>query len=797
MAVKRIEKKESSNEINRFENMDYARILNNALKHWYIFAICFSIAMGVAWFVNKTTIPIYCAGTTVLLKDEGNGGQLYDLTQGFKLASEQRNLENLRYIYTSSKMVSRAITGNGFEVSYYHIGHFIDTEIYGHEVSYRVNFDTLHTQPIGAIFEVNFISQNKVKMHVVGENVSGYSYIAQSNTSFYAQHIDTTFIFNINEKITTPIFSLSIDPIRDWVDTNNHTKFHFNTIQSISAQWSNVVNFNIISGTVASITATGTNLYKIQAFLKGLNYAAVSHNLDKKNETATRTLDFIKRQLGQTADSLNAATERLKYFKQQHGVAARKDYASELNMRYLTYDNAAHELYIKRQNLQNLNNRLNDGGKLEDYFSAAMFDDHPLIQKYVLQMIEIQQELYKMKDENDNNPYKKEVIDNELLLASNMRIIIQQTIETYNQKIDELNKQMSLLSTESDLIPDIETEAFNLERDYKIQDAVYTFLLQKESETLIAKASNTADNEVLQEPFGMGQLTPNSSKNYSTAAAIGLMLPAAFFVLIEFMNNKIRTLKELKKTVPQLSVIGLIPEDNEAGDLPTITMPQSPISESFRTLRTKLKYISADKNIQIIAVSSCNPGEGKTFCAINMAISFAQAGHKCILINYDLRRPRAEKAIGITQKIGITDYLVGNEKLDDIIVHSDIENLDVLPSGTIPPNPSELITSDKNRELIEYLRTQYKTIIIDTAPIGCVADGRPLEKIADAFLFVVRANRTEFVQLKETIDSLTDNDKNDNTLCMLFNGAKHNRREYYRYGNYGYGYGYGYNYNSK
>lgn len=781
-------------EPNRFENMDYERILRNALKHWYIFAISLCIALAIAWLKNKTTIPIYSGGTTVLLKDEGRGGQLYDLTQGFSLAGEQRNLENLRYIYTSSKMIAYATKGRGFEVSYYHIGHFIDTEIYGHEVCYKVVYDTLHSQPIGATFEVNFTSQKGGTLHITGKNIIGYSYIAKSQTSFYAQQIDTTFSFTLDEPITTPMFSLTIAHTRDWVDTTNKTKFNFNTTQSITAQWANSVNFRIISGTVASITANGTNPYKIQTFLRGLNEATVKHNLDKKNETATRTLEFIKRQIYQTSDSLNAATQRLKQFKQRNGIAARKDYASELDQRYLNYNNAAQELNIKKQNLIKLKQRISDGGQLEDYFSAAMFDDHPLLQQYVKQIIEAQQELYKMKDENDNNPYKKEAIDNELLLAANMRTIISQAIELYDQKIAELNKQMTQILAESGHMPDIETEAFNLEREYNIQDAVYTFLLQKESETLIAKASNTADNEVLQEPFNMGQLTPNTSKNYSTATTIGLLLPIAFFVIIEFMNNKIRTLKELKKTIPNLSVIGIIPQDSNVGDLPTINAPQAPISESFRTLRTKIKYISADKEIQTIAISSCNPSEGKTFCAINIAISFAQTGHKCLLMNYDLRRPRAEKAIGITQKIGITDYLVGNENLENIIVHSDIPNLDVLPSGTIPPNPSELITSDKNRELIEKLKNDYKTIIIDTAPIGCVADGRPLEQITDAFIFVVRANKTEYAQLKETIESMEEDKVN--SLCLLFNGASKGRRGYYN-GNYGYGYGYGYGYNSQ
>lgn len=786
---------EEQEEPSLFDNIDYLRILTNCLRFWWLFAISLAIAVGIAWYINKTSAPVYRAGTMLLLKESRGGSQMYELTQGFGLSGEQSNLENQRYIYSSPKMIERAIKGIHFEVTYMNVGRLLDIEMFGMETPFRVCFDTLHCQPIGASFVAEYLTPQKIKLHVTGSSISGYSYLTNNYTGYYKQNVDTTIIAELDKPNVCDMFSFTLVSNRTYSAMSNAPiRFYFNTIQSIVNQWQGRVDFQVTSqgGTVALITAVGSNTNKLIAFLRGLNAASMKYNLDKKNETATRTLTFLKEQLNQTADSLAAATERLKQFKIHHGFASRTEYASDLDRRYFTYDEQVRDMNLRRENLCTLREKLTEGSAIEDYFTVATFNDNPLIAQQVANLIDIQKTLYGIRNQNEDNPYKKLTRESETLAKSNLHTLIDQSIATYDLKISELRNQMHSLVAESGHIPDMETQNLSLERDYKIQDAVYTFLLQKESETLIAKASNTADNEVLQEPVPMGQIGPDANKNYTTGIAIGFLLPAAFFFLLELLNRKIRTLKELKKSVPNVPVIGVVPLDKNCGDTPTITQPQSAISECFRTLRTKLLFLSADHKVKIITFSSCNPSEGKTFCAINTAICFAQAGQKCLLMNYDLRRPRAEKALGITNKIGLTDYLVGNAQLEEIITHCHIQGLDVIPSGTIPPNPSELIVSTKNHELIEKLKSMYDIIIMDTAPVGCVADARLLIKSTDAYIFVTKANITEYAHLKETIESLIE-EKTTN-LNLLFNGASHSKREYYRYGSY-YGYSnYGDNY---
>lgn len=776
---------EEKEEVSKFDNMDYLRIARNGLRYWWVFAISISISLGIAWFRNKTATPVHRAGTLVLLKDEARNGQLYEITQGFGLSREQSNLENQKYIYTSPKMVGRAVKGLNFEVTMQNIGRFVDTELYSTESDYEVRYDTLHQQPIGAYFETKFVNKDMIQLHVFGEQIWGYNYLTEEYTDYYATNVDTTIIVKSGEQITNEMFSISIVPYQNRLNniTARKIRFNFNTKQSIASIWKNSLDMSISSegSTVAYITVSGTNKKKMLAFLKGLNEAAVQYSLEKKNETATRTLNFIRQQIIKTADSVSVASERMKHFMTTHSFKSRKQYGDNLQTQYFEKDRQLQELLTKKEYLEILDQSLAQNAVLEDYFTTMNVADNSLLQTQLTQLVSLQKSLNEVRQQSDNNPYKKKLIEQENLLRSNIRTLISQTLSTYERHVEELKTGMRRMMSEADKLPDMETEYNNLQRDFEIQNTVHTFLLQKESETLIAKASNTADNDVLQEPFYMGQISPNTKKNYTTAGAIGFIIPAAFFFLIEFFNEKIRTLRELKKTIPQLSVIGIIPQENDSDDTPMLSKPQSAISESFRTLRTKLKYLSATET-KIIMFSSCNPGEGKTFCAINTAISYAQTNKKCLLMNYDLRRPRTEAALNLPETQGITDYLVNDLSIEEVTIKTNIDNLYVIPSGTIPPNPSELVSSEKNKTLIETLKKEYDIIIIDTAPVGCVADSRILKHMSDVFLFVVRANKTDYNHLKETIDSLQE-DKTEH-ICLLFNGASHSKREYSHYGSY-------------
>lgn len=774
-------------------NIDYMRLLRNALKNWWVIFLSVGISLAVSLAYNNYAQRIYKATTVILLKDNSKTQGFTDLTEGFGLSQEMSNIENQRYIYTSPKNVARAIDRLDFEITYTNIGRIKNEEVYGAQQVIRIDFDTTHCQPIGAIFEIEHHEGNYIKLHIKGDEIYGYDYMIGDYTNYYAENVDTTFIIEIGEKITNRMFSFAIMPY-DYIkkeDLERKIRFNFNTRQSLISKWRNSlsVSINEEGGTVAFISAIGTNRNKTLAFLNAMNEASMYFNLDKKNQTATRTLSFLKTQLASIADSLKKAQQKLLDFRQRNNFASNPQHLTNLHSNYYAKEKELETAMLEYEYLKMIQNKLKTGETIEDFFIASVGSQNVLVQRQLQELIALQQELNNIKTQNDNNPYKKRIVEQEDMLRKNMLVMIEQNMQIQEKLIATINNSMQKMTNKVGEIPTIESEYANLERNYKIQDAVYTFLLEKESETLIAKASNVCDNDILQEPTYDGKIAPIEKKNNTMALAIGFLLPAAILFLQELLNNKVRSLKELRRTCPNTTILGIVPQDHSEphSDLPTINDPLSITSECFRTLRAKLNFIVADNGHKLILLSSCNPGEGKTYCVVNLAVNFALSGLKCAIINYDLRRPRLEKALNLPRgHKGITDYLVFNAEMDEIIQKTDIDNLFCITSGSIPPNPTELISTKKNKELIDEMKNRFDMILIDTAPVGCVADCRTLMPYADAFLFIVRANHTEYKHLKTTLDSLNITD-NKPSLSLLFNGASTNDNETKHYGSY-YGY---------
>lgn len=770
-------------------NIDYIRLLRICIKYWWVFAISVFCTLSISIIYNKYSTSIYKAGTVILLKENDKPSSMYELTEGFGLSKEINNIENQKFIYSSPKNIGRAIDNLKFQITYINIGHIRNDEVYGEGQRIVVNYDTAHIQPIGATFEIEKLTNNELKLHVFGKEIYGYSYLTNSYSDYYTQNIDTTFNVNIGERITNKMFSFTIVPYNIITpdDYSKKIRFFFNTRHDLITQWRSQLNIetNQEGGTIAQVTAIGQNISKLLDFLRAMNDATIRYSLDKKNETANRTLYFLNKQLEQTADSLRNAQEALRQFKEKYNFASNTMYSTQLQQSYFEKDKELQKTMLQLEYLKIINDKLKSGEDIEDYFAVTTSDNtgNSLISKQIQELIAIQQSLNALKSQNDNNPYKKQLIENADLLRNNLKVIISQSIDSYEKNIASNKKRLNDMISEADRLPKVEAEFANLQRNYKIQDDVYTFLLQKSSEAQIAKASNVSDNDVLQEPTYLSQISPNRRKNNMMALALGFLLPAAFFFARELFNNKVRSTKELKRILPDISIIGVIPQGSKTmADMPAISDPQSAISESFRTLRSKLNFLEANKKKKTILFSSCNAGEGKTFCSLNVGINFALTGQRCIILNYDLRRPRLEKALNINHShIGITDYLVGRTSIDDIIVPTELENLWIMPAGTIPPNPAELIASDTSKQLIQYAKDNFDIVIIDTAPIGYVADCRVLEPFCDIFIFVVKANICEYQHLRDTIESL----KNENiaSLCLLFNGETHSKGKKY-YNNY-------------
>jgi capsular exopolysaccharide synthesis family protein len=406
----------------------------------------------------------------------------------------------------------------------------------------------------------------------------------------------------------------------------------------------------------------------------------------------------------------------------------------------------------------------------------------PLLTNLVTSLITLNSERASLlrNSANQQNLYLADInirIEN---IKSNIRETVKNTLNTLNISLNEINYRINRASGQIAQMPKTELQLRGIERKFDLNDAIYTFLMQKRSEAQIAKASSMPDYEVIDSAITAmaRQVAPKSSLNYIIALLLGILLPTTAILLRDFLNNKIVDSDEME-AISQYPIMGNVFHNFHRSRMVVNDHPNSSVTESFRAIRTNFQFFSEGGKKQVILITSTASGEGKTFCSLNMSTVFALNGHRTVLLEFDLRRPKIYHEFTSNNMIGISSFLIDKASIDDIILPTPIENLDFIPAGPAAPNPAELINSERTAELLDKLKEMYDYLIIDSAPAGILTETMILMKHSDLNIFVVRLNKTIKQALKRTLKSLGNN-KFQN-ISMIINDI-YTDRESYKYG---------------
>ena len=385
---------------------------------------------------------------------------------------------------------------------------------------------------------------------------------------------------------------------------------------------------------------------------------------------------------------------------------------------------------------------------------------------------------------------KEQIKNTRISLQENLRSLI----ESNNIGLQNIQNQVKEVETEIKKLPSTERQLINIQREFTINDQIYTFLLQKRAEAGITKASNTSNHKTLDSARKENtvMVKPQRTMNNMMALTLGGVVPLFLIILIEFLNTKIVERKYVEGGT-KVPILGTIGHSEKELRLPVYENPESALDESVSALRANLQFILSSNNGKVISVTSTISGEGKTFCSVNLATILAMTGKNTLLVSLDLRRPKVHRLFGIDNSVGLSNYLVRKCTIDEIIHKSDIENLDIAISGPIPPNPSELIGSQRMIDFIEHAKTKYEYVVIDTPPIAIVSDAMLLKDQTDVNIYIIRHAYTQ-KQVLGLINDLHLN-KGLKSMGIVINDVQ--VRGYYGYSyryDYKYGYGYGYNY---
>ncbi|MCX2481162.1 polysaccharide biosynthesis tyrosine autokinase [Pedobacter sp. MC2016-15] len=519
--------------------------------------------------------------------------------------------------------------------------------------------------------------------------------------------------------------------------------------------------------------------------LNGLIKSYIEGNILDKNKVADSTIAFIDKRLIYVSQELGSIEGNVQSFKQRNKIA---DITAQSGLLVTsTGSNIEEEAKIQTQLsvLSSVENYLNSSGANERIIpSGALLEDPgfaSLVERYNLIVLEKEKSSI---SKTEDNPYIQNLNNQIAGAKSDMLTSLKGFRKSLEITKDKIQARSGELAGQVRKVPAVERTYLDLSRQQQIKQELYVYLLTKKEETAISKTSNISNCSVIEPPLTMGAVSPVKTNIIGYGVFLGILLPIGIIFIGDRLNNKINSKEDViaHTTVPVIGEIGKSPVALE-----TIVVEQgsrTPISEQFRALRTNLGFFMKETDKTVLLTSSMS-GEGKSFISLNLATVLAISGKKVVVMEMDLRKPNLSNKLNLRNDFGFTNYIVSSELTADSIIKSSgtHENLFIISSGNIPPNPTEIILNSRMDDLMSVLTEKFDYIIIDAPPVGLVTDAQLLSKYADLTLYVVRQGFTIKEQLGIAQDLyLTQKMKN---IAILMNDVKIE-------GRYGYGYGYGY-----
>jgi len=767
------EKPFSSEEESNFEIMEW---ISHFFHYWYLFIIGIILSLGIAYLENRSVLPTYQTSGTVMIEENRSvagapGTQA--LMQGFGVESGYKNVQNQLIMLNSYDLVSKVVDSIPFlKVEYISKGNFKTRNLYKTS-PIIIQADYVSPEAYNLLFNIK-IRPNKTFTITVEDNKQLNKFKIDGVLGVPIQH--NMFFVNVNT------FDKNIENIDMY--------FRLCTHESLVSDFSSRLTFGFVGegSSVLQISLVSDTPDRDIDFINKLCETFLTDNLERKNDAANKTIKFINERLGIVSKSLTAAESEMTNFRQSNKFVDVSSHTSELLAKASKYDTQQSELKLREEYLDYLTKYLKTNMKDGAVMAPSSFGlTDPLLVSSVQQI----NDLYDKRSETtDKNPYYARYTQQiEVAKLSVLEVVKNMHVALDIEKND-FNKRLALVNKEIELLPEKEIEQVAIDRNYKMADNYYTFFLQKRAESEILKASNSPDNNILDKARIISQTNSDKKKKTTLMFLLfGLLIPSAFVIIKELLNGTIRSSKEIERN-SSFPLIGTVKHTNSTETLLVSKNPRSAFTEMFRVIRTRIEFIVKRKTNISVLVTSTESGDGKTYFSINLASVYSMASKKTLLVDMDIRKPSINTRFNMVQPNGVTNYLVGQCTLDEVIFKLPKVDFDILPAGSIPPNPGELIRTEKLNQMFDELRKRYDFIIIDSSPIGMVTDAYSLAHHMDVTLFVVRNNKTNKTFFKNLCVQLKQ-DKLMNIYTVL-NDVMDDGRGYYRYGKYGYGkYGYG------
>ena len=782
------------------EKINYQELLFRYIIHWPWFVASVLVCLIGAWVYLHFQTPVYQVSASIMIKDDKKGSGSTDLGNlgiGGVITSTQ-GIDNEIEVLRSKTILKEVVNNLELYITYYDEDEFPEKELY-------------QTSPV----IVNLTAQEADKL---------------PGSALLAMKLSPEGVLDVNLKVGLNEYNQRFEKLPAVLPTDAGT-FGFALKDSLSGGQMEghkgerhiraVVSrpFGVAKGyqgalsiaptsrttSVAVVSLMNTNIQRARDFINKLMEMYNRNTNNDKNKVAEKTREFINERIKIIDEELGSTEDKLEAFKRNAGltdISSDAQLAVSGNAEYekRRVDNGT-QINLVRDLIKYINNPLNEYELLPGNIGLSDAGLTTQIGRYNELIIERKRLL---RTSTESNPMIVNLDTSIRAMKSNVQAAINGTLQGLLIVKADLEREAGRFSRRISDAPGQERQYVSIARQQEIKAGLYLMLLQKREENAITLAATANNAKIIDEPVATGgPLSPKPNMIYMIALVLGVGMPVGVIFLIGLTKFKIEGRGDVEK-LTRLPIVGDVPLTNEkAGSIAVFENQNTLMSETFRHIRTNLQFM-LENDQKVILVTSTVSGEGKSFISSNLAISLSLLGKRVVIVGLDIRKPGLNKIFNIPRKEqGITQYLSNPEKnLMDFVQISDVsKNLYILPGGTVPPNPTELLARDGLDKAIETLKKNFDYVILDTAPVGMVTDTLLVGRVADLSVYVCRADysrKAEFTLINE----LAADNKLPN-ICTIINGLDLKKKKYgyyYGYGKYGkyygygkrYGYGYGY-----
>lgn len=758
--------KHSIENTNGKAEFDLKKFIAGYSKYWWAFILSVSLGLAIAYVLNFYAIPHYAISSKSIISS-GDDRFIYteNAIPDLNFINRSKTVDNEVEIFVSRDMVDKTLKQLDFTTSYFQNGNFKTRELYS-ESPFKVHFDTLRNVHYYTDYQVTILNDQEFKLqYSPGKNPA----IKHNKIHTWGELItDNDLNIRISKNPLTEEY-LNYNKLEKG---SNSYYFNFNFHVDLVNYYMNKIEAKESNKETDIIVLTMEDVLPQRGitFMTKLQEVYIQEIINEKREIAQNMHDFIEERLEINWKDLKNLEGRIAHFKKSKGVINVKDQANFILEGIKKFEYELSDAETQLSTVQALLTQLFRGLGNEVSIPKTVLGVHdPLLDNIIVALNSKETELARKNNTvKPNNPVILE-LESEI---EDLRVSLHQNLISHEKNlaiaVADIKDRIEQYNLDLEALTNNDKDLVSLGRLRDTKEEIYLHLLKKKEEAAMALASKVVDTKIIEKPYYTAHFfKPQKTIVLLIGLLLGLFIPILLITLKDLLNDRISDLDFIRQN-SAIPVVGVISKNKTKEQIVIDKEINSPIAEEFRTMNFNLQYMGSPKRT---LVTSSVSGEGKTFTVLNLGITSAILGNRTCIVELELRSPNISKGFKTKNEIGITNYLIGNKTIYDIIQSSGISpKLDFISAGPIPPNPSELLIKDELKKLLEFLDEKYDKIIIDSPPVSLVSDVYILEKLVDTTIYIVRNKKTK----KKEIDFINElqNNKRFGNMCIAYNCAE-------------------------